>query len=136
MSEQKFSEVGEFERKRPCQLIIVDDEIEILEEYEDIMGMYGLDCIVEPNPEQALLQILENQEIKMLVSDLRMAGLDGGELIMRIRSSLPADRKMQFLLITGFEDANLSAKAPDVQVVQKPIDIGRLAALIKQGLNA
>ena len=73
--------------------ILVDDEEDILPEYQDMLELEGFDALVSPDPEPAFHLVCTTPSIKLVITDLRMARLDGAGLIGKLRNALP-DRNL------------------------------------------
>lgn len=116
--------------------MIVDDEELALAEYQEFMELHGIYCEVESDPKRALQRILASQDIAMVVTDLRMPGMSGVELISSIRKSLPAERRISFVIASGYVDASSVSSLPDVEVISKPVELDVLMKFVREGLSA
>lgn len=116
--------------------MIVDDEELALAEYQEFMELHGFYCDVESDPKRALQRILASKDIAMVVTDLRMPSMSGVELISSIRKSLPADRRMSFVIASGYVDVSSVSSLPDVEVISKPVDLDVLMKFVREGLSA
>lgn len=114
--------------------ILVDDEEEILPEYQEMLELEGIGALVSSNPEEAFQIVISNPEIELVVTDLRMARLDGAGLIARLRAALP-QRSLRFIVITG--DAT-TMHAPELMggpVLLKPVDRRLLVEAVAKALS-
>jgi DNA-binding NtrC family response regulator len=116
--------------------IIVDDEHDALEEYREFLELSGIQCIVEADPEKALARILDDADIKVLVTDLRMPRLNGADLISRLQASLHPDRELSYLIVSGYGDSDLTRDIPEVRILTKPVDLTRLTEFLRESLRA
>lgn len=114
--------------------ILVDDEEDILPEYQEMLELAGYGALISSDPEQAFRTVCERPEIRLVITDLRMARLDGAGLIRKLRDALP-DRKLHFIVITG--DATVHHDPAEVggSVLLKPVDRTRLIAAVAQALS-
>jgi len=119
---------------RRGSILVVDDEADILPEYQDLLEMAGFSAVVESDPEAALETVVAHPEIRLVITDLRMAKLDGAGLINRLRAILPANRHVSFILVTG--DATSQATVYDLQVpiLLKPVDFDALVSAVSAAL--
>jgi CheY-like chemotaxis protein len=115
-------------------VLIVDDEKLLLDEYVELLEFAGIRCLVEVDPFRAFERVCEDPGIKVVITDFQMSGMNGQELIVRLRASLPVDRKVTYALLSGYEDS-LGPQLTDVYQLLKPIDISALIAVIRNGLN-
>src|SRR5438093_1170981 len=98
----------------PPTVLLVDDEPDILEGLRHYLEatMPGTRVLIAPCAEDAL-PLIEQGEIDVIVSDLRMPGMDGIELLRRVGRQFPKVRK---ILITAFHEADLDTRAEDAGV--------------------
>lgn len=113
--------------------ILVDDEEDILPEYQDMLELEGFDALVSPDPEQAFHLVCTTPSIRLVITDLRMARLDGAGLIGKLRDALP-DRNLRFIVITG--DATVDHDPAEIggPVLLKPVDRRQLIQAVAQAL--
>ncbi|NNB85806.1 response regulator [Corallococcus exiguus] len=67
------------------RLLIVDDEFAIVEALEDILSLEGYDIVTAYNGDEGLQRLLASKPDLVLL-DLMMPVMDGGELLRRIRA--------------------------------------------------
>ncbi len=89
-------------RKR---ILFVDDEVKVLKSFETLFADTDYEIIAAENGMQAL-DIIENQEIDLIISDMRMPNMTGYELlsevkkkspnIVRVLLSVPAEERVIF----------------------------------------
>lgn len=117
---------------RPIRLLFVDDEENILRalrrlfrgsEYQTFFATSGMEG----------LQILEQEEIDLIVSDMRMPQMDGAEFL-----SIAAERwpDIMRILLTGFSDLESTITAVNKGKIfsycHKPWDDGDLKTLVNK----
>lgn len=114
--------------------ILVDDEEDILPEYQEMLELAGFDAAISSDPEDAFQIVCSNPDIELVVTDLRMARLDGASLISKLRSELP-NRKLRFVVITG--DATIAHVPAAVggPVLLKPVQGKLLIQAVSQALS-
>ena len=103
-------------------ILIVDDEQIILDGIRLLIEQsgYSFSAIYTANSASQALQILKEQKIHILFSDIKMPGMDGFELIGGLKKERP-----ELILITGFAEFEYVKKAIDAGVlgyILKPID--------------
>lgn len=116
-------------------LIVDDEELFTLSVAEGLRAFDpSLDVRVAANGSVAL-QLLEQQQVDLLVTDLHMPVMDGFELLARITRQWP---QLPVLVMTAFGTGDtaerLHAFGVD-NVVEKPIDFEALAGRIAAALN-
>ena len=77
----RFAEALQEERR----LLIVDDEPEIVEELALFLRKKGFQCETAFDGQEALEKIKQDPEIAIVLTDIRMPGIDGLELAKRLR---------------------------------------------------
>ena len=119
----------------PPQILVVNDEQEILPEYEEFFEFAGFPTITCADPVEAFDLVLSITDIKVVITDLRMAQLDGASMIRDLRAALPSQRRLDFLILTGDASAQLMNDIADVPVFLKPADTDALVAAIRAALS-
>ena len=122
----------------PARIIIVDDEPDILQTMELALGKYGLQADAFDDPKRALEEMgLFPTKYVLLLTDIRMAGIDGFELARRAKGINP---KMHIMFMTRYvTDEDISAEFSLIKtddVIQKPFKIKETCELIKARLMA
>lgn len=111
----------------PADLVLlVDDEVHILSEFQELLESAGYRAVTESDPEVALERLLADPTIGVVITDLRMPRLGGHELILTARQRLPAGRSVEFILVTGNAASHACIKDLGVPVLEKPIDFDEL----------
>jgi DNA-binding NtrC family response regulator len=80
------------------RLLIVDDEADIRSSLTRRYSLKGFE-VESAEGVEAALAILERKPFQVVVSDIKMPGIDGIELLRRIRSEYPMTR---VIMMTGY----------------------------------
>jgi DNA-binding response OmpR family regulator len=124
----------------PQRILIVDDETDELEAWEQLLSKQGYLVRTALTPEAALKACDENR-FDLVVLDYVMPKMKGLELLSRIRKSLPLVRS---ILISGKLDKKVEAKEiresirSEVEVdkyLHKPVSNEELSAVISELLK-
>ncbi len=91
------------------RVLIVDDEIMLVRSLRRFLGMKGLTVFVAGSGDEAL-EILTEQEVDVVISDIIMTPMDGTELIKAIRKLYP---DMIVIVMTGI--LNVSATVQELE---------------------
>lgn len=116
------------------KFLIVDDEPDIGEELSEIFEFHGIKTIVETSAEKAYLRLKGDNAIRFVITDLKMPGMTGVDLIGRISSE--AHGAVKFVVMSGHggdEDTEELIKKKFVDVVdfvRKPVSLERLREVI------
>lgn len=116
------------------RLLVVDDEAALLDLCCRKLARLSYETYAAPTGKDAL-QILEEREIDVLVTDYRMPEMDGCALITK---ALLVQPLLQSIVITGYSDVKSAIDAMGAgafDYLQKPIDFNELDVAIKKGLE-
>lgn len=110
---------------KPC-VLIVDDEIDIRETLQEVVEMAGCRALLAANGAEAL-EVLANNRPCLIILDLLMPVMTGGELLDRMRS-VPELASLSVIVSTS-----APSRAPaGVPLLPKPIDIHKVWDWMKQ----
>jgi len=94
------------------KILVVDDELEIAEEVVELLTFDGFtQCEITCDPLQALDIIRNDKNISIIITDLKMPGMDGLQMIRSIQKSLDSDRQLEVIVITGHAGTKEAIKA-------------------------
>ena len=114
-------------------ILIVDDESVIAEELCEFLSSFDYSCQKAISVEEALNIIEKDITLTLILTDMRMPGRDGAELI-QILQSMPG-RDFEYLMISGHLDADEDLKhisSDNVTLMRKPIDIDALLLFLEE----
>jgi DNA-binding response OmpR family regulator len=106
------------------RVLIVDDALELGRLLKATLNTLNkdLEVMVVPSAEEAYLEADKNP-IDLLITDYRLPGVTGADLLKRIRAKTP---KLKVILITGLTDNQLPQQGKDLLVdffLKKPMEI-------------
>ncbi|MBI2367763.1 MAG: sigma-54-dependent Fis family transcriptional regulator [Deltaproteobacteria bacterium] len=84
---------------KPC-ILVVDDEVMVRKQLERLYMQDGFRVSTAPSAEEAL-EYLSGGEIDLVVTDIRLPGMDGVQLIARMKEICP---DVPVIAITGYRD--------------------------------
>jgi two-component system, OmpR family, response regulator CpxR len=116
-------------------ILLVDDEKEFVDTISERLGTRGIGASVVYSGEEALAWI-EAHPTEVVVLDIRMPGMDGLEVLGRIKQRRS---RIEVIMLTGHGSAREARLAEELGVFAyftKPQDIDRLAATIRRALDA
>lgn len=113
------------------RILVVDDEEEYRNFLPGLLSRAGFQCLTAEGVEQALV-LLGSEPIDLVVTDIRMEGRDGLDLIREARKSCP---DVDFIAMTGhvadyYYSDIIAAGAADF--LAKPFESGQLIAKIER----
>jgi len=121
---------------------VVDDDIHIAKLFQEALRQNIDEIIVFSftDPVMAFEHFTENREnFALVISDLRMPGLNGLELLKKVKTSNP---KVRTILMSAynFEEEDLYQKYMEEAVInstiEKPVTMNRLYQRVREELNA
>jgi DNA-binding NtrC family response regulator len=117
--------------KRNPRLLIVDDDAGQRSLLDSFLSSQGFDTVPVSSGERAL-EVLRQQKINMMISDVRMPGLTGLETLRLARKE---HGSFPILLVTAFADVRDAVGAirdGAVNYLSKPIDLDELLVSVRQ----
>lgn len=115
------------------KVLVVDDEEFIREIITEILKFEGIETLEAKNGLEAL-SVLANNQIDLVLSDIRMPDLDGYQMLKKIQEVASAD--MPVIFITGYSDYSdqkLMIQGAK-QIIQKPFTGDSLLLAVKYAL--
>ena len=116
-------------------VLVVDDEERILASVKRSLRREGYRLLTAQGPQQALRQ-LQDEPVDLIVSDHRMPGMSGLELLARAARLRPKAIRM---LITGWAEAisDQQIEALEIRaVIPKPWEDAELKNTLRQALSS
>ena len=113
------------------KVLLVDDEQEFVEALAERLKMRDLDSDTVYNGDQAI-SFVEKKEPDVMVLDLKMPGIDGIEVLRRVRKAFP---KIQVIILTGHGTEKDEARARELgafDYMEKPVNIDSLVERMKK----
>jgi DNA-binding NtrC family response regulator len=115
-------------------ILLVDDEVQILEVLTEILTRFGYKVISRLDARSALSVIHAGTTIDLVITDYRMPGMNGAELIISLRKLVPA---VPVIMLTGFSSVELYLQSLSLgayEHLNKPIKIKDLLRVVKAAL--
>ena len=117
------------------RLLLLDDEPIVGKTLKPALSKVGCDVEVYENPAQALKRV-DEQEFDIIVTDIRMEGMDGIEVLDHIRKKSP---RTKVIMITGYammETAREAMEKGAFDFISKPFEPGELRAVVARAARA
>ena len=122
-------------RKMVATLLIADDEKNILSGLRLAFEDEGYTVITASDGNEAWAK-LQKSIVDLVITDLRMPGMDGYELLRRISSSYPT---LPVIVLTGhgtIETAVETMRDGAIDFFTKPVDIDKLLLVVRKSITA
>jgi CheY-like chemotaxis protein len=110
-------------------ILIVDDEEGVREILKEIIGELGYTVQPAESGEQAL-DMMNQTRVDMVISDLKMGGMDGLALVRQLRARFP---ELPLALMTAFpsEDVHRAIEMKEVDfLLVKPFQLEELEGMV------
>ena len=112
------------------RILLVDDDAKILEVLAEVLEDLGHTVTCRTDGEEVLVEAL-NEPYDLLVTDIRMPGMDGLELIESLHSH---SRQLPAILVTGHDSDEVAARALEVSAasyLRKPIRVADMLVVVR-----
>lgn len=115
-------------------LLVVDDDEQMLSSLLDVLGKTGHDVTGAASGPEALALVQQNP-VDLVVSDVRMAGMDGIETITLLTETRP---DLRSIIITGYASDDVPVRAMDLSSCDylfKPFTADQLVQSVMRALR-
>lgn len=117
------------------QILVIDDHFEMLEFLRSMLDVSGQDyeVLAVPSAEEGLLE-LRRAHFDLLISDVRLPGMSGFELLRRMRK---LGRDIPAIMITAYASPQGEKEAEELGVYRyfkKPLDTDSMLTAVHQAL--
>jgi DNA-binding response OmpR family regulator len=115
-------------------ILIVDDEKNIRLTLSQTLETLGAEIDTAANGEEALAK-LKGREFGLILLDIRMPGMDGMEVLHRVREIRPDIRVIMITAYGTIESAVEAMKLGAVDFLQKPFDPDQVRELVSRVMD-
>lgn len=118
----------------PSKVLLVDDEKEFVQTLSERLQMRDFGTAVANTGEEAIGMAMED-EPEVMVLDLRMPGVDGMEVLERMKKEKP---DVEIIILTGHgtdKDRELAMELGAFAYLEKPVDIEVLSRTMKEAYD-
>lgn len=116
------------------QLLIIDDESSIIESLTRALHGLGFEILSSTDP-KAGLEIVKNSVPQIVITDLKMPGMDGLQVLQQVKEFNP---HIQVIVITGhgsIDDAVTSMKKGAYDFIPKPFNKQEIVAVVHRAFE-
>jgi DNA-binding NtrC family response regulator len=116
------------------KILIIDDEPEALENCRRILSRLQYECLIEHSPLRAV-DVLERERPGLVLTDLRMPGLDGIEIL---NAAKQLDPDVQVVLLTAYssvQTAVTSMRQGAFDYLTKPFSSAQLEEVTRRAFG-
>jgi len=116
-------------------VLIVDDEPDMVDNCARILRRAGYHCLTTSEPERAL-SLLDTNHPDLLLTDLKMPGIDGLELMHRAHELDPAIPVIVITAFASIETAVTAIKQGAYDYLPKNFSVDQLTLVVERALRA
>ena len=119
----------------PYTILLVDDDAIFREELREILLMEKYDVLEASNGKEALSIIKKPHIIDLIILDERMPGLDGTEVLRKLKK---IDSNLPIIILTGYSTKEVAIKALRADAddyLEKPLKVEKALVRIQNILN-
>jgi two-component system, OmpR family, response regulator CpxR len=120
-----------YDFEMPSKVLLVDDEREFVQTLSERLLMRDMGSAVAYDGESALSLVRED-EPEVMILDLKMPGIDGIEVLRRVKDTNP---EIEVIILTGHgseEDRKVCMELGAFAYLHKPVDIDLLSETLKK----
>lgn len=115
-------------------ILTIDDEENIRNGLTDNFELEGYRVLQASNGKEGL-EIIERDQVDLVITDLRMDGMSGEEVVQHVTTENPG---IPIIVLTGhgsIEEANKAIKAGAYYFLTKPLNLDHLNKIVKNALK-
>ena len=116
------------------RILIVDDELSMREFLAILVEREGFEAVMAAHADEALAH-LENGMFDLVISDVQMPGLNGIELLARIKDHSPDTAVLMMTAFSAAEQAVEAMKLGAYDYISKPFKVEEIKVLIRNALE-
>ncbi|MBW2194195.1 MAG: response regulator, partial [Deltaproteobacteria bacterium] len=120
-----------YDFEMPSKVLLVDDEREFVETLSERLIMRHMGSAVAYDGESAL-DLIKEDEPEVMILDLKMPGIDGIEVLRRVKATRP---EIEVIILTGHgseADREVCMKLGAFAYLNKPVDIDLLSDTLRK----
>ncbi|MFC2048743.1 response regulator [Elusimicrobiota bacterium] len=113
-------------------ILIVDDDRDVMELVDNLLSTEGWNTIPVSSGEEAIQQLEQDPSIDILITDIKMPGIDGIKLMERIKEE---EIDTEIIIMSAYSSLPAAISAVNLgadRYIQKPFTIDHMIATVKQ----
>ena len=123
--------IHNYEFETPLRVLLVDDEKDFVQTLSERLKMRQFTSEIAYNGQEAL-DFTDQEETEVMILDLKMPGIDGFEVLKKIKQTKP---EIEVIILTGHgteKDRKTCMEMGAFAYLQKPADIELITATMKK----
>jgi len=120
-----------YDLEMPSKLLLVDDERKFAQTLSERLSLRDIGSLVAYDGESAL-NLIKEEEPEVMILDLKMPGIDGIEVLKRVKQTNP---QIEVIILTGHGsevDRQRCLELGAFAYLEKPVDVNLLSETIKK----
>lgn len=120
--------------EREAHILVTDDEKSIRSSLREILEFEGYH-VLEAETGTEVFEILENENVDLMLLDIKMKGMDGMEVLEKLRDQ---GRTFPVIMISGHGTIEVAVEATKMgafDFIEKPPDLNRLLVSVRNALD-
>jgi DNA-binding NtrC family response regulator len=116
-------------------VLMVDDEAQALDSFETALLLASINNIIRCQDSREVMPLLSSQEVEVMLLDLSMPHIAGGELLSLVTKDFP---EIPVIIITGSDDVETAVacmKSGAFDYMVKPVEKSRLISGVKRAIE-
>ena len=116
-------------------VLLVDDELNLLQSLDIVLRTNGINNTITCQDSRNVLPTLMEHDVSVILLDLYMPYKSGQDLLLEINQKFPY---VSIVIVTGMDEVGTAVncmKAGAFDYIVKPVEKGRLIAVVKRGIN-
>ena len=117
-----------------ANVLLVDDEVDFVETFSERLNMRNIETSKAFSGKEALKVLKNNQNVEVVILDVKMPGMDGIETLTEIKKKFPL---MEVIMLSGHstvESAIEGMKKGAFDYLMKPCDMDQIIAKISEAV--
>ena len=118
-----------------AQCLVVDDDPQVRDALVRVVQSQGLACLSADSGDAALAVLAEHGEVAILISDIRMEGMDGMALLEEVRRRFPDTAVIMLSAVDDVQIAVDCLKKGALDYIAKPMTLGEVQVRVAKALE-
>ena len=123
--------VRKYDLEMPSKLLLVDDERQFAQTLSERLRLREIGSVIAYDGESAL-DMIKEEEPDVMILDLKMPGIDGIEVLKRVKQTNP---QIEVIILTGHGSETDKQRCMELGAfayLEKPVDVNVLSETIKK----
>jgi len=115
-----------------ANVLLVDDEVSFIETFSERLELRDFEISKAFSGEEALQVLSENENIEVVILDVKMPGMDGIETLAEIKTKKPLVEVMMLSGHADVESAIEGMKHGAFDYLMKPVDMDQIITKVNE----